>query len=134
MEDCIFCKIINKEISNYTVHEDKNSLAFLDINPCCQGHTVVIPKNHVETPFSMSHKDFLELFKSVKNTMEVIDRVLHPDGYNVGWNQMSAGGQVVPHIHIHIMPRWKEDGGGSMHTIIKNSGPTPVEDVAKLFD
>jgi histidine triad (HIT) family protein len=130
---CIFCKIINKEIPNYTVFEDENSLAFLDINPRAKGHTVVIPRIHVETPFELSDELFQQLILAVKRAMEKIDRALKPNGYNVGWNQKPAGGQVVPHLHIHILPRWDGDGGGNMHSIIDNPGMDKVEDIYKLF-
>jgi len=65
--------------------------------------------------------------------MEKIQAVLKPDGFNVGWNQSPAGGQVVPHLHIHIMPRYEGDGGGSMHSIVNNPGSVSVGEVARLF-
>ena len=133
MDNCIFCKIVNKEIPNYTVREDQHSLAFLDINPHAKGHTVVIPKQHVETALELADEEFAKLAASVKRAMEVVNKVLSPDGFNVGWNHGAAGGQAVSHLHIHIMPRWESDGGGSMHSIVNNLGDMPVEELAKLF-
>ncbi|MFH1947254.1 MAG: HIT family protein [Candidatus Magasanikbacteria bacterium] len=133
MTDCIFCKIIKGEIPNYTVYEDEKVLAFLDIHPHAKGHTVVIPKVHAENYFDLN-EDLLEhLSLGIKRTMEKIDKVLNPDGYNVGWNQGEVAGQAVPHLHIHIMPRWEGDGGGSMHSIVNNAGDKSVEEVNKLF-
>ena len=133
MSDCIFCKILNKEVPNYTVYEDENVLAFLDIFPHAKGHTVVIPKHHVETCFDLTDFETEKLFLGIRKTMERIDSVLKPDGYNVGWNQKEAGGQVVPHLHIHIFPRYNGDGGGSMHSIVKKIDNPNVSDLAKLF-
>lgn len=132
-DQCIFCKIIKKEIPNYTVHEDVTALAFLDVQPHAKGHTLVIPKIHAETLLDLNEELLKELLPFVQKTMERIDHVLHPDGFNVGWNHQDAGGQVVPHLHIHIMPRWENDGGTNMHGIINNPGDMTVEEIAKLF-
>lgn len=132
-DNCIFCKIIRKEIPAHIIYEDKDSLAFLDIKPHSKGHTVVIPKKHAVTVFDLDEKSLLKLVLNVKKTLGKLRDTLFPDGFNVGWNQNTAAGQVVPHLHIHIFPRYAGDGGGSMHSIIKNSGSMSVEQVGKLF-
>ncbi len=134
MTDCIFCKIIKGEIPNYTIYEDEKVLAFLDIHPHAKGHTVVIPKIHAENYFDLNEDLLGHLSLGLRRSMEKIDKVLNPDGYNVGWNQGEVAGQVVPHLHIHIMPRYVGDGGGSMHSIVSNAGDIDVGDVAKLFN
>jgi|SRR3989344_3800049 len=133
MSDCIFCKIVNREVPNYTVHEDADVLAFLDIHPHAHGHTVVIPKSHVESVTDMSDTDLAQVMRGVTQAVTRIEHCLHPDGYNIGWNDRRAAGQAVPHFHVHILPRWLGDGGGSMHSIINNSGEQPVAETAKLF-
>ena len=133
MNECLFCKIVNKEIPNYTVYENDHILAFLDIFPCTKGHVVVIPKVHAETLFDLSSSQKATLFDGVQEVMKKVERVLSPEGFNVGLNHLEAGGQTVPHLHIHILPRWKGDGGGSMHSVVKNVFGVKVEDVAKLF-
>ncbi len=133
MSDCIFCKIGAGEIPSHKVYEDTESLAFLDIHPHAPGHTVVIPKKHAETVFDLGEEEMPALMLAVRKTMIKIDSKLAPDGFNVGWNHHPAGGQVVPHLHIHIMPRYNGDGGGSMHSIIKNPGRKSVEEVAILL-
>ena len=115
------------------ITEDQNHLAFLDIKPHALGHTVVIPKKHAETVFELSDLELQKLILAVKKNMQRIQKVLNPDGFNVGWNHNSAGGQVIPHLHIHIFPRFNGDEGGSMHSIIKNPGNKSVEEVAALF-
>lgn len=133
MDTCIFCKVIAGEIPCYKVYEDKDTLAFLDIKPHAEGHTVVIPRKHAETIFDLGEAEMQMLMLVVRKTMIKIDSKLHPDGFNVGWNHAPAGGQVVPHLHLHIFPRYEKDGGGSMHSIIKNPGRKSVEEVAKML-
>ena len=131
--DCIFCKIARKEIPSQTIYEDDNNLAFLDIKPHAKGHTVVIPKKHAQIVFDLEDEPYQKLMIAVKKTMKKIQKVLNPDGFNVGWNHNTAGGQVVPHLHVHIFPRYNGDGGGSMHSIVSNQGNLNVDEVFKLF-
>lgn len=133
MSDCIFCKIAEKKISAHKVYEDKDCFAFLDVKPHAEGHTVVVPKKHAVFIFDLEDEKYTKLTLAVKKTMEILKEKLHPDGFNVGWNSGSAAGQVVPHLHIHILPRWSNDGGGSIHSIIKNPGTKSVDEVAKRF-
>lgn len=133
MADCIFCKIVAKEIPNHTVFEDKSVLAFLDIHPLAKGHTVIVPKWHAETLFDLSVQQLTDFFAGVRNAMQRARSVLRPDGFNVGLNHGNAGGQAVPHLHMHIIPRWVGDGGGSMHSIVCSSSDEPVAAVAQLF-
>ena len=133
MDNCIFCKIGKGEIPAHKVYEDSKILAFLDAKPHTKGHTVIILKEHGITVFDYDDKKLQELMIAVRKTMERIQKMLSPDGFNVGWNHHSAAGQVVPHLHVHVMPRYNNDGGGSMHSIIKNPGSMSVEEVGKLF-
>jgi len=130
--DCIFCKISNGDIPAQKVFENDSTLAFLDNKPHTKGHTVVIPKKHGETIFDFEDSVLQMLIVDVKKVMSLLQEKLNPDGFNVGWNHNTAGGQVVPHLHVHVMPRWNGDGGGSMHSIVKN--PSDVDEVAKLFE
>jgi histidine triad (HIT) family protein len=130
---CIFCKIIAKEIPNHTVYEDANVLAFLDIFPCSKGHTVVIPKRHAERMTYLSAAEQAAVMLGVSEVMKKIDTVLSPAGMNVGWNDRAAAGQAVPHVHVHIVPRYEGDGGGSMHSIVKSNEKIEVGDIARLF-
>ena len=109
MEECLFCKIINKQIPAKTVYEDEKVLVFLDINPVSDGHLLIIPKKHV--------KNVLELPKDLAADMvEIIQAKIYPllkdklqiDGMTVIQN--NEYGQEVPHYHIHIIPRYQEDG------------------------
>ena len=132
--NCVFCKINNGEIPAKIIYKDGACIAFLDNKPHTKGHTVVIPKLHGVTIFDFDESNAKEIMASVKSAMELIQEKLNPDGFNVGWNHNTAGGQVVPHLHIHIMPRYNGDGGGSQHSIINNPGDISVEQVAKIFE
>ncbi len=131
--DCIFCKIINGTIPCHKIYESKHSLAFLDIYPHTKGHTVIIPKQHIELAEEANESILSNIMHDIQSTMNIINKTLHPAGFNVGWNNGKTAGQVVPHMHIHIFPRYENDGGESFHAIIKNPGPTPVAEIAKLF-
>lgn len=133
MDSCVFCKIAVGEIPCHKVYEDKHGLAFLDVKPHARGHVVIIPKKHAVGIFDLADGDARNLISSVVNTMKRIQQALQPDGFNVGWNQGTAAGQVVPHLHLHIFPRYNGDGGGSMHSIVRNPGEMSVESVARLF-
>ncbi|NCO04831.1 MAG: HIT family protein [Candidatus Magasanikbacteria bacterium] len=132
--DCIFCKIINGDIPNYTVYEDDHVLAFLDIHPHAKGHTVVIPKQHADTIFGLDDEYTQALMLGTQKAMEKIQEALGPEGFNVGWNHNEIAGQAVPHLHVHILPRWKNDGGKNIHAIINNPGNQSVQDIAALFN
>ena len=131
--DGLFCKILNKKIPNYTVFEDENVLAFLDIFPCSKGHTVVIPKKHYSNLWEMNTEKFELMAASLRKVAGHIQARLQPDGMNIGINNGVAAGQAVEHVHWHIIPRYKNDGGGSMHSIIKNPGDQAIKEVAELF-
>jgi histidine triad (HIT) family protein len=133
MLNCIFCKIIEGDIPNYTVYQDDHCLAFLDIHPVTKGHVVVIPKVHAETLLDLNGEITKEFFLGVKSTLERVEKVLSPDGFNVGWNHGDAGGQAVKHLHVHILPRWNGDGGGSMHSIVKKESDVSVEELIGKF-
>lgn len=135
MDDCLFCKIVQKEIPNYTVYENDHVLAFLDIHPCVKGHAVVIPKTHAQTLADMSDEQAAQWMVGVKAAAAKVQQVLQPDGYNIGMNHGRAAGNSIDHLHMHILPRWSADGGeGSMHTIINKSSDVPVEELSMLFD
>src|SRR3989339_2216743 len=98
MKDCIFCRIVIGEIPAHTVYSDLHTVAFLDIQPHAKGHTLLIPKLHAETVLDLNEELLKTLLPATKRVMEILDKALGPDGFNVGWNHYEAGGQVVPHL------------------------------------
>jgi histidine triad (HIT) family protein len=108
--DCIFCKIINNEIPSVKVYEDDSVFAFLDINPLNAGHLLVIPKAHAETIHEISEADFVAVATATHKLAAAVKKALSPDGINLMQLNGKAANQVVPHLHVHIVPRWSGDG------------------------
>jgi len=106
MSDCIFCKIVKKEIPSKIVYEDKISFAFLDIKPYNLGHTLVIPKKHYRWVWDI--KEIGEFFKSVNKVANAIRK-----GLKTEFVVSLIVGEEVPHAHVHLVPRFKDDGHGS---------------------
>ncbi|MCK4386623.1 MAG: HIT family protein [Candidatus Pacebacteria bacterium] len=108
--DCLFCKIVAGEIPANKVYEDKNFLAFLDVNPVNQGHTLIIPKKHSRNILEIDDETFKEMMPIVKKLSEKIKTALNADGINIIINNEPAAGQIIFHTHIHIIPRFANDG------------------------
>ncbi len=109
-EDCIFCKIIDGQIPSYKIYENDSLLAFLDIFPLNYGHTVVIPKKHYYNFLDMPEDDIGDFFKDLKKISALIIKKLKMEGFNLVQNNFPEAGQVIPHLHFHIIPRMKGDG------------------------
>ena len=91
-------------------NEDSRSLAFLDIHPINIGHTLVIPKKHIENIFEISEDELSYLSKIVKKMSHAILETFNSDGIKIAQSNGKAAGQVVPHLHIHVIPRRPKDG------------------------
>lgn len=102
--NCIFCRIVKKELPAETVYEDEKFLAFLDINPRTKGHTLVIPKEHFRWTYDVP--DFGQYWEIAKKVAESQINNLMPE-----WIQFLTLGWQVNHAHIHVIPRYKEDAG-----------------------
>lgn len=109
-DDCIFCKIGTGVIPSHKVYEDEKSFAFLDINPITKGHTLVIPKNHYTRLAEVDPLDLQALMTALQKVAAGIEEALDPEGLNIFINQGEVAGQVVPHLHIHVVPRTSSDG------------------------
>ena len=131
MNDCLFCKLAIHEIPAKVVYEDDHTLAFLDVHPRAAGHTVVIPKHHAPTLTELSDAEVGPLFGAVKRVAEKVLAALEPDGLTIGVNHGTASGQTIPHLHVHIIPRFTDDGGGSIHSIVPDSVSVDLDAVAK---
>ena len=107
--DCIFCKIVSGEIPCTKVFEDDHVLAFMDINPLNDGHLLVIPKTHANTILEIEERDFMAVTAAVHKIAGAVQAALKPDGINLLQLNGKAANQVVPHLHVHIVPRWSGD-------------------------
>jgi len=108
--DCIFCKIVTREIPADIIYEDDNTLAFLDIKPVNRGHALVIPKKHSADMLSASDADLIETTKITKKIAKAIVLATSAAGVNVSTNNGAAAGQVIFHWHYHVIPRFTADG------------------------
>ncbi|MCK4479053.1 MAG: HIT family protein [Candidatus Lokiarchaeota archaeon] len=108
-KDCIFCKIDDREIPSQIIFENELDIAFLDIFPISEGHTIVIPKKHYSNLEYIPDYELTELFKVVKKLAIMIHKKLKIDGYNILQNNFTAAGQVINHFHVHIIPRNFDD-------------------------
>ena len=107
--DCIFCKIIDGEIPSYKIYEDENVLAFLDITQGTKGHTLVIPKKHVKNVYELDEDIATKVFKVVPKIANALKKAFNPIGLNIV-NNNDQPLQSVFHFHIHLIPRYENDG------------------------
>jgi len=112
MPECIFCKIVAGAIPCTKVYEDAHVLSFLDIGPISPGHTLLLPKKHYGAIMEMPAGEVAALFKPVAALAAAVRTAVGADGINVLQNNGPTAGQVVPHLHIHLIPRWPDDGLG----------------------
>lgn len=127
MEECIFCKIGSGEIAPKTVFENAGSIAFLDVHPVSAGHTVVIPRKHFPDIIAATEEDLSDVWKAVREATKILSLALNPKGFTIGINHGAAAGQAVPHLHVHIIPRYPGDGGKSLHSIVPQGPEEALE-------
>ena len=110
MEECLFCKIVKGELPSSKIYEDEYTLAFLDLFPVNKGHSLVIPKEHYETIFDVPSEILSKVSSVMKNVADAVKKGVDADGISIAQSNGKDAGQVIPHIHFHIMPRFKDDG------------------------
>ena len=128
---CIFCRIAAGEIPAEIVAKDEHTVAFLDITPLADGHTVVIPRVHVATVEEMTPADADALFRMVRRVVGPVRNAVGAAGSTIGVNNGAATGQTIPHVHVHVVPRTSNDGAGSVHTIFKAGARRSVAEVGR---
>lgn len=110
MTDCIFCKIISKEIPADIIYEDTDVLAFLDLHPVNRGHALVVPKKHSEDLLHLDDEDAGPVMIKIKKVATAVLKATGAAGFNLHVNTGSSAGQVIFHTHFHIIPRYANDG------------------------
>ena len=110
MEECLFCKIVKGELPSSKIYEDEDTLAFLDIFPVNKGHSLVISKEHYENIFDVPAESLAKISSVMKNVADAVKKGVNADGISIAQSNGKDAGQVIPHIHFHIMPRFKDDG------------------------
>ncbi|MBK8183037.1 MAG: HIT family protein [Candidatus Competibacteraceae bacterium] len=102
--NCVFCKIVRGEIPAAKVHEDDQSLIFMDVQPASPGHTLVIPKTHAANLMEIAEADLLATTRIVQRVARAIRKALTPDGLRIVQTNGPAAGQTVFHYHVHLIP------------------------------
>jgi histidine triad (HIT) family protein len=122
-EKCIFCKIINKSIPNAIIYEDEKFLVFLDRYPINYGHALLIPKDHFDTILDMPLNLVGEMYSLVPQIAKSIINTIDGNGFNVSQNNGRSANQIIPHVHVHIVPRF---------SLEKVKGQWPMRKIANI--
>ncbi len=130
---CLFCNIAAGATSSYRIYEDEATYAFLDVHPSSPGHTLIIPKMHASTILDLAESDGGKLMETVKKVVKRMEEVLGVDACNIGWNHGGAAGQVVAHLHIHVIPRSAGDGGKSVQAVVHKESDKTLEELARML-
>jgi histidine triad (HIT) family protein len=109
MSDCIFCKIVKGEIPCAKVFEDDKVIAFLDISPANKGHALIVTKKHYETLLDVPDDILCDIMAKAKKLARAMSSALGNEGFNILMNNKKVAGQLVPHAHMHIIPRFEGD-------------------------
>lgn len=109
-DDCIFCKIANGDIPSKTIYEDEDFRVFLDLAPATKGHALIVPKNHAENLFELQDDVASKALVLGKRLGAQMKEKLGCDGLNLVQNNGEVAGQTVMHFHLHIIPRYSNDG------------------------
>lgn len=132
MVDCIFCKIVKGEIPVKVIDETEKSLAFLDAFPLAKGHSLVITKNHYEKLQELPPEENAELFESVRKVLAKVDKLT--GATLVALHNGKESGQEIPHVHIHLIPRSKEDLAGPVHSMFNDRPKLSDEELGKILE
>ena len=112
MENCIFCKLANGDIPASTLYEDEDFRVILDASPASKGHALILPKEHYANLYELDDTLAGKAMILAKKMINRLTDVLGCDGYNLVQNNGECAGQTVFHFHLHLIPRYKDDGVG----------------------
>ncbi|HJM45900.1 MAG TPA: HIT family protein [Candidatus Nitrosopelagicus sp.] len=130
--DCIFCKIVSKEIPTKILYEDEYTIAFLDAFPVAKGHTLVIPKQHYAKIQDLPSEINEKLFNTVHKMIPKVDSL--QGSTLVAIHNGKDSGQEIPHVHVHLIPRSKNDSAGPVHSMFKDKIELSDSETNSLYD
>jgi histidine triad (HIT) family protein len=130
--DCVFCKIRDGRIPSARVYEDERTFVIMDINPLNPGHCLVITKAHAATLFESTDSDLAAAIQTAKRVGTALLAALKPDGLNMLQANGAAAFQSVPHLHLHLIPRYVRDGKGFDWTLTPGNRDEIVANVEKI--
>jgi histidine triad (HIT) family protein len=116
--DCVFCKIRDGQIPSMKIYEDDATLAFMDINPLNAGHCLIVTRNHAATLWESDEADLQAAITAARKVALALRQAVKPDGLNMLQANGAAAFQSVPHFHLHLIPRWNNDGKGFDWTLV----------------
>ncbi|MCI9095493.1 MAG: HIT family protein [Lachnospiraceae bacterium] len=131
-DNCIFCKIINGEIPSHVLYEDEQFKVILDVNPATKGHALILPKEHYANLYELPEETAADAMKLAQRMMRKMTEKLDCDGFNIVQNNGEAAGQTVFHFHMHLIPRYKNDGE-ILKYIAGDPGPEELERIKKTL-
>ncbi len=109
-DDCIFCKLANGEIPSKTIYEDDDFRVILDLGPATRGHALILPKDHFANLYELPDETAAKVMQLAKKMATQMTKKLGCDGFNLVQNNGSTAGQTVFHFHLHLIPRYENDG------------------------
>ena len=127
---CVFCAIIRGQSPIAKVYEDNTFLAFMDKYPITSGHTLVLPKYHYGDLFQMTEDEVGNLYRVVHTIASAVYNATGAQGLNTGQNNGKAANQIVPHVHVHIIPRYEKDSRDGKWPSRKVSDYRELEEIA----
>ena len=127
-DNCIFCKLANGEIPTATLYEDEDFRVILDASPASKGHALIIPKEHYANLYELDDDKAAKVMVLAKKMITKLTGILHCDGYNIVQNNNEAAGQTVFHFHMHLIPRYENDG----QHILWNPGKSTPEELEEI--
>lgn len=130
--DCIFCKIVSGEIKSKSLKETKHSISFLDAFPLATGHVLVIPKNHHQKIQDMSIEENTDLFSLVHELVFNVDKLT--GSTLIAIHNGKDAGQEIPHVHVHLVPRSKDDSAGPIHSMFSSTVNLSVSEMDELYE
>lgn len=137
-ETCVFCGIVAGSVPAHILARNAGAIAFLDVAPIAPGHCVVVPTSHRQFVGDLLQDEVGDVFTLVQRVERAAQRAVGAEAATIAINDGAAAGQVVPHVHVHIIPRFSGDGGLSVHSIVKNPPRRPlgefVEEIKNYLD
>lgn len=129
-DNCIFCKLANKDIPTNIIYEDEKFTVIMDASPATKGHALILPKNHAANIYELPDEDAADIFVLAKKLATKMTEILHCDGFNIVQNNGEVAGQTVFHFHMHLIPRYLNDGNADKLTW--NHADLSADEIAEI--
>lgn len=129
-DNCIFCKLANGVIPTNSIYEDENFNVILDMSPATKGHALILPKDHYKNLYEIPEDTAADVMKLAKKLAVKMTEKLGADGFNLVQNNNEAAGQTVFHFHMHLIPRYNDDG----QKINWTHGEPSAEELSEIRD